>query len=120
MTEFFLSRGDQETASKFRPSSMEAIRGLGGDALTFVTEMPLFIIPGVGENIGPPDLTAERWNTRIASWKVALEQGRSKELIRDESSRLGMRPMPIADQMRLQWRMISAAFEAAFAGLLGG
>ena len=41
MTQFFLDRQDELTARKFRPSSMETIRSVGGDPLTLVTEMPL-------------------------------------------------------------------------------
>ena len=46
MRRHFLDLGDPETAARFRPSSMEAVRALGGDPLTLVTEMPLFITPG--------------------------------------------------------------------------
>ncbi len=43
MQRHFLELGDSETAERFRPSSMELARRLGEDALTFVTEMPLFL-----------------------------------------------------------------------------
>jgi hypothetical protein len=69
MREHFLALGDQETASRFRPSSMETARGLGGDSLTLVTEMPLFITPGVGEELGPPDPVAVEWKERIEGWR---------------------------------------------------
>ncbi|MYJ67591.1 MAG: peptidase, partial [Gemmatimonadetes bacterium] len=61
MRQHFLGRGDPETAARFRPSSMEAVRALGGDPLTLVTEMPLFITPGVGAELGPPDPVLMRW-----------------------------------------------------------
>ena len=38
MRRHFLDRGDPETAALFRPSSMEHVRSLGGDPLTFVSE----------------------------------------------------------------------------------
>ena len=53
MRRHFLDLEDPETAARFRPSSMEAVRSLGGDPLTLVTEMPLFITPGVGAELGP-------------------------------------------------------------------
>jgi hypothetical protein len=40
MREHFEALGDHATAELFRPSSMEAIRALGGDPLTLVSEMP--------------------------------------------------------------------------------
>ena len=43
MAAHFRAQGDEATAALFRPSSMEAIRALGGDALTLVSEMPLFV-----------------------------------------------------------------------------
>ena len=45
MADYFLQKGDKETASKFRPSSMEIIRNIGGNPLSLVSEMPLFILP---------------------------------------------------------------------------
>ena len=71
MSLYFLERNDDEMASKFRPSSMETIRNFGGDPLTLVTEMPLFI-------------------------------GEDKE---------NVTPMPVLDQMRLQWTYICAGIE---------
>ena len=52
MRRHFLDLGDPETAARFRPSSMEAVRALGGDPLTLVTEMPLFITPGEAAQAG--------------------------------------------------------------------
>jgi Zinc carboxypeptidase len=47
MRTFFESRGDSETAGLFSDSSMEYVRGLGGDPLCLVTEMPLFLVDGM-------------------------------------------------------------------------
>ncbi len=52
MRKHFSQLGDNRTAALFRPSSMETVRALGGDPLTLVSEMPLFITPGVGEELG--------------------------------------------------------------------
>ncbi len=99
-------------ASKFRPSSMEAIRSLGGDPLTLVTEMPLFLLPEVGEVLGPPDPEAERWKSRIEKWKDQLrsEQGKANSVM-EEALRQGLTAMPIRDQMQLQWVFIVAGLE---------
>jgi hypothetical protein len=111
MRDHFLALGDEETAARFRPSSMEAIRSLGGDPLTLVSEMPLFITPGVGETLGPPDPEGEKWKERRARWQLALRSVKSTETISAEICTSGLIPMPILDQMRLQWRLISAGLE---------
>ncbi len=112
MREHFLALGDQATAGRFRPSSMEAVRSLGGDTLTLVTEMPLFITPGVGATLGPPDPAAERWKARIERWKVDLASGRTSPAeVTREGARLGIRPMPVEHQMKLQWTLIAAGLE---------
>ena len=124
MRDHFLVLGDEDTAARFRPSSMEAIRSLGGDPVTLVSEMPLFITPGVGETLGPPDPVGEHWKERRARWQLALGGARSmsdeqREAISDEEREAisaeirasGLTPMPVLDQMRLQWRLVSAGLE---------
>jgi hypothetical protein len=116
MRDHFLSLGDDETAARFRPSSMEAVRSLGGDPVTLVSEMPLFITPGVGETLGPPDPVGEHWKEHRAGWQLTLGGARStsaeqREAISAEIRASGLTPMPILDQMRLQWRLVSAGLE---------
>ncbi len=110
MQDHFLALGDPETADRFRPSSMEAIRSLGGDPLTLVSEMPLFITPGVGVTLGPPDPVGEAWKERRTRWQLALLGPRGEEVSAEIASS-GLTPMPILDQMRLQWRLVSAGLE---------
>ncbi len=117
MKRYFLQSGDEETASRFRPSSMETVRRLAGERasppgpLTLVSENPLFLTPGVGDDLGPPDPAAERWKDRIAGWRNALAQGHHPEAVRREAGEAGLRPMPTLDQMRLQWGLIVAGLE---------
>jgi hypothetical protein len=113
MREHFVARGDEDTAKLFRPSSMETIRSLGGDPLTLVSEMPLFITPGVGKQVGPPDPTAEEWKTRIEDWRAELESGGDSATVAAEAAAQGLQAMPIRDQMKLQWAFISAGIEQA-------
>ncbi len=113
MAKHFRDAGDEATARLFRPSSMEAIRSLGGDPLTLVSEMPLFITPGVGEEIGPPDPKAEEWKRKIAAWRAQLAKGRPPTRIQACSEAGCLAPMPVRDQMALQWTMISAGVELA-------
>lgn len=121
MREHFLGRGDPETAKRFRPSSMEAIRALGGDPLTLVAELPLFLTPGVGDTLGPPDPVAERWRRRLEGWRERLRstgcggpefEDAARE-VRAEAEGSGLRPMPLRDQMDLQWTLIRAGLEQA-------
>ena len=141
MRRHFLDLGDPETAARFRPSSMEAVRALGGDPLTLVTEMPLFITPGVGAELGPPDRALVRWRERIAAWDARIREAeadagaasrsgtvadavpatggvalaRVQEAVRREAAEAGLRPMPVRDQMRFQWAFIRAGLRAVMA-----
>ncbi|MGW8282152.1 MAG: M14 family zinc carboxypeptidase [Gemmatimonadota bacterium] len=109
MRAHFLDRDDPETASRFRPSSMETVRALGGDPLTLVSEMPLFLTPGVGTSLGPPDPELETWKRRIAAWREALSgPDPDRERIATEMRSAGLRSMPVRDQMELQWTFIAA------------
>ena len=126
MRRHFLDLGDSETAARFRPSSMEAVRALGGDPLTLVTEMPLFITPGVGAEPGPPDPALIRWRERIAGWEARLRgavEARGEvavsagEDVRAEAAQAGLRAMPVEDQMRFQWAFIREGLGAVGARL---
>jgi len=78
-----------------------------------VSEMPLFLLPGVGETLGPPDPVAVEWRERIERWRTSIERGAEPAAINAESRQAGLRPMPIRDQMTIQWTMIRAGLEAA-------
>lgn len=115
MRAHFLALGDPETAGRFRPSSMEAVRALGGDPLTLVSETPLFLTPGVGARLGPPDPAAEAWRARMEAWRARLVEAadpkETKAEVRAEAEAAGLRPMPVRDQMDLQWSLVAAGLE---------
>ncbi len=117
MQRHFQTRGDSETAAKFRPNSMETVRALGGDPLTLVTEMPLFITPGVGERLGPPDPVAEEWKRTVDRWRAHVRGDGDPEVVRAEAREMGLRPMPVRDHMILQWTLITAGLEQIERGL---
>lgn len=105
MRAYFEQRGDPETALKFRPSSMEYVRSLGGDPLTLVSEMPLFLRPlEEGETGRPDDPHFRAFLNRAA--------GMSPDDLRSEAERNGVRGMPIRDQMRLQLAFLNEALRA--------
>ncbi|MFQ5703350.1 MAG: M14 family zinc carboxypeptidase [Gemmatimonadales bacterium] len=108
MRQYFVDRGDESTAQLFRPSSMEIMRSLGGDPLTLVSEMPLFITPGVGETLGPPDPVAQEFKAAIGRWKVGLLQDMPGDSVAREAAGLGLRAMPVPDQMMLQLTLMGA------------
>ncbi len=112
MKAFFLAKGDTETAAKFYPSSMEAIRDLSRDALTIVSEMPLFILPDLPDTMNWPDDTWNNWMARLQTWKQhLLTKSKEENKIREEITASGLTLMPVDDQMRLQWRFITAGLE---------
>ncbi|HKV11745.1 MAG TPA: M14 family zinc carboxypeptidase [Thermoanaerobaculia bacterium] len=105
MVAYFEERGDPETAAKFRPSSMEYVRSLGGDPFTLVSEMPLFLRPlEEGETGRPDDPHFQAFLGRLA--------GKSPEEIHAEAARVGVRGMPLRDQLRLQLAFLGEALRA--------
>ncbi|MDP6579095.1 MAG: M14 family zinc carboxypeptidase [Vicinamibacterales bacterium] len=114
MRRHFLRRGDPTTAALFRPSSMEHVRSLGDDPLTFVSEMPLFLLPPPGARRDCPD-PASGTEGRVAfhHWLAELLAGRSTAEAASAAALHGIRPMPIRDQARLQLEFVDAALAAA-------
>ena len=114
MREFFRQRGEDEVAARFRPSSMEFVRSLGGDPLTLVSEMPLFLLPQERGGVGRvPEYTPgisdkagfQLWLQRFAGERSAAE-------VQAEAERIGLRGMPIRDQMRLQVEFLNEGLRA--------
>lgn len=106
MRAWFESRNDPATAALFRPSSMEYARSLGGDPLTIVSEMPLFLRPLEEEETGRPD------DPRYRAFLDRIASGDPEE-VRAEAERSGVRGMPLRDQMRLQLAFLGEALAAA-------
>jgi zinc carboxypeptidase len=102
MIRWFEERGDPETAAKFRPSSMEYVRSLGGDPFTMVSEMPVFLRPLEEGETGRPD------DPHFRAFLGRLT-GKPPDEVRAEAARSGVRGMPIRDQMRLQLAFLEEA-----------
>lgn len=112
MRRHFLERGEEGTAALFRPSSMETVRAMGGDPLTLVSEMPLFLAPpgSLAHEEGTPAYAP--WKERLGEWRARLEAGElTPEDVRAEARLLGLRPMPVRDQLALQWTLVAAGME---------
>ena len=114
MRSWFAARGDPATAALFRPSSMEAVRALGGDPFTMVSEMPLFLRPLEPGESGRPD------DPRFLAWRERLAACRTADEIHAEAARAGVRGMPLRDQMRLQLAFLNAALDLAPVTLSAG
>jgi len=121
MRDYFLARGETETAALFRPSSMEWVQSLGGDPLTLVSEMPLFLYepdegaPAPGSAADPPLPTAPGPARRFVAWARQTQARQGPEALAREGARLGLSPMPVGDQMRLQLGLLEEGIRAAAA-----
>jgi len=108
MQAHFEARGDRTTAQRFRPSSMECARSLGGDPLTIVSEMPLFVLPAAAFNDVPLRPPA------VVELRKAAMAGGADELQRAADA-VGLTAMPFRDQMAFQLAYLDAALVAVTA-----
>ena len=110
MTAYFEALGDEATAALFRPSSMEFLRRMGGDPLTLVSEMPLFLVPSAsGHRNAPQFEKGTEGRKRLLAWLQDLVSGKPPEVARRVVAEVGIRAMPIRDQMRLQLAFLDEA-----------
>ncbi len=107
MAAYFREQSDPETAAKFRPSSMEFVRALGGDPFTLVSEMPLFLEPSEPTPGGPPLEEGRAGRRAVLDWLERLAGDKDPEQLCAEAA--GFRGMPIRDQMRLQLAFLNEA-----------
>lgn len=108
MRAHFEALGDPATAALFRPSSMEWVVARGGDPLTLVSEMPLFLAPA--HLYRGPDRVRPRVLGELRA--AALDPDLDDATWRRRAEHLGVRAMPIADQMRLQLEFLNAGLRA--------
>ncbi|MBA0882546.1 M14 family zinc carboxypeptidase [Flavobacterium undicola] len=113
MREHFLNLDDSKTATQFHASSMESIRSLGGDCLTLVSEMPLFIFPKKDRKLVWPDTYLNEWSDQFTKWKNELISGKlSATALETEMKEKRVHAMPWEDQLKLQWQFIVSGLEA--------
>ncbi len=114
MAAHFEALGDPATAALFRPSSMEHVRSLGGDPLTLVSEMPLFLVPD--KHYGSVGAPPARRSGNVVTPAVVRELSAAPwDRMRSLAAERGIEPMPIVDQMRLQLEFLQAGLEACCA-----
>lgn len=102
MRDFFLARGDRETAGHFRQSSMEFIQSLGGDPLCIVSEIPMFDMKRARNSNAPPgERPFKRFREMLPSIRSELALGR-EEPLRHAVAEFGIAPVPWHVQRDLQ------------------
>jgi hypothetical protein len=112
MARHFIERGDPKMAEKFRPSSMEFICSLGGDPLTLVSEMPLFLLESSPSDPAAPKFRpGTEGKNQVHSLIQAQIASQGPEEARRLASPPGIRAMPIRDQMRLQLAFLNEALD---------
>jgi hypothetical protein len=110
MRTYFQSHGQAETAALFQDSSMEFVRSLGGDPLSVVTELPLFVIEGQAEP-GIPTSYLE-FRARLPEVRLALARG---EDVAAEVKRFGLNPLPISEASALQLTALNLSLQTVLA-----
>lgn len=110
MRDFFERAGEPATAALFHPCSMEYVASLGGDPLTLVSELPLFLLR-----------VPHRWNDPPgeATPYLRFREGVQGALARDAAGAPGaleellrefqVEPAPLRAQVRLQSAMVLEA-----------
>ncbi len=133
MSDFFLAKGDPETAAQFHASSMEYHMGRNENVLCMVTEFPLYLIRTSPQNGVPENYLKlkEEWARRSGRSRKDAGSGRPEKLLQQEwepdsedgpdlemetarlKSQFDIRPLPLEKAMRLQWYTIQTALELA-------
>ncbi len=107
MRRHFHSLGQPEEAARFRKTSMEHARALGGDPLCLVTELPLFRLPRRPEAFtGTPSAYLAFQQARPAL-RAALQAGEA-----DALRPWQLTPLPLGTAMGLQLAALDAGLRA--------
>jgi len=108
MRTFFRARDEAAMARRFHDSSMEFVASLGGDPLSLVTEIPLFLIRGESPTPHRPDRYLEL-RERLPEIRARLERG---EEVDELLAPFDLRPVPLAVAMHLQVRALELGLRA--------
>jgi len=108
MRTFFRAQDDAAMARRFHDSSMEFVASLGGDPLSLVTEVPLFLIQGDSPTPHRPDRYLEL-RERLPRIRARLEQGEDVEPM---LAPFDLRPVALDTAMHLQFRALELGLRA--------
>ncbi len=102
MRTYFWAQGDSAMAGRFHDSSMEFVDSLGGDPLSLVTELPLFLIRGE-EGDGHRPTRYLELRERLPDVKARLDRG---EDVDELLTPFDLRPVPLDVAKHLQFRAL--------------
>jgi hypothetical protein len=108
MRTYFRARDDDSMAKRFRMSSMEYVRSLGGDPLCLVTEMPLFLIRGDQPSAPGRPGPYLSFLERVRDVRGSSDAIARRKLLDD----FGVRPLDRRTAMRIQLGVIESGLEA--------
>ena len=108
MRPYFRARSDAAMAERFHDSSMEFVASLGGDPLSLVTELPLFLIRGE-EGDGHQPTRYLKLRERLPDIKARLDRG---EDVDELLAPFDVRPVPLKTAMHLQFRALELGLRA--------
>ncbi len=102
MREFFLNAGDPATAGLFRPNSMEFVQSLGGNPLSFVSEIPLFrLLPNEPlPNPPGPDTPFQRFRPRFQTARQSFLETNNASTLHALSDEFQITPVPWKTQVK--------------------
>lgn len=112
MRTFFRAKGDEATAQRFHDSSMEFVASLGGDPLSLVTELPLFLVRNENPTPRRPDRYLEL-RERLPGIRARLDRG---EDVDDLLAPFDLRPVPLEKAMHLQCRALELGLRTVASG----
>ena len=108
MRTYFRARGEDTMACRFHDSSMEFVASLGGDPLSLVTEIPLFLVPGSDSSSHRPERYLEL-RERLPEIRARLDRG---EDVDELLAPFDLRPVPLDAAMTLQVRALELGLRA--------
>ena len=106
---YFESAGDRDTASKFKDSSMEWVRSLGGDPLCLVTELPLFVIEGEAEREPGVPVLYNRFKAAQGDIRESFLQGIEEPNLPEGIS---VRSLPVSTGVKMHLEVLEAALDS--------
>lgn len=110
MRAHFEALGDLATAALFRPSSMEFARSLGGDPFTFVTEVPLFLLPDGQDEVASQEQIA-RWTLALTKARCAGSLDEERGHVRAQAEATGFARLDPGIQERVIRAQVAAALD---------
>ena len=113
MREHFQAIEEDDTAALFHDSSMEFVRGLGGEPLCLVTELPLFVLRGrVGEPAPGVPSTFLKFKAMLPDLRHKVQTGASITSLLEMVQPFEPEPVDLPTAIRLQLTAIDLGLTA--------